>query len=164
MIIGLLLKIEDCLTRGQDSRNLLYWKKSLQNDRCGPGIFGQKLGQKLWKPLRKKKNRNGAIETPKLENARTLKGIYSIDPNDEEYKHIIKNARNKLEIPMADPMPCRRSESSRVTRAVNLKRAKASEKIQKMKFDCNVEAHESKRPRMDSVKKKNHEDHKAGKG
>ena len=56
-----------------------------------------------------------------------------------------------------------RAESSRVTGAVNLKRAKASEKFQKMKFDCIVEAHESKRPRMESVKKRNHEDHIVGK-
>ena len=63
---------------------------------------------------------------------------------------------------MADPMPCRRSESSRVTRAVNLKRAQPSEKIQKTKFDCIVEAHESTRPRMESVTRKNHEDHIAG--
>ena len=47
---------------------------------------------------------------------------------------------------------------------MNLKRAKASEKFQKVKFDCIVEAHESKRPRMESVKKRNHEDHIVGKG
>ena len=33
---------------------------------------------------------------PKLEHARKLRGIYSIDPSDEEYKDIIKNAKRKL--------------------------------------------------------------------
>ena len=113
---------------------------------------------------RRKKNRNEQSRSQKLVNASNLSGIYSIDPNDDEYNHIIKNARKKLETPMADPMPCRRAQSSSVTGAVNLKRAKASEKFQKMKFDCIVEVHESKRPRMESVKKRNHEDHIVGKG
>ena len=46
-------------------------------------------------------------------NASNLKGIYSIDPNDEEYKHIIKNARKKLVIAMADPMLCRKLKGNR---------------------------------------------------
>ena len=63
----MLMKIEDCLIRGQDSRNSLYWKRRLQKDTCGRGgdcqkfkqlldqiIFGQKLGQKLWNPSEKK--------------------------------------------------------------------------------------------------------------
>ena len=116
------------------------------------------------KAAQKKEQQEWAIEKPKLENARNLKGIHSIDPKDEEYNYIIKNTRKKLEIPMAHPMPCRRSQSSSVTGAVNLKIARAPEKIQKMKFDCIVEAHESKRPRMESVKKRNHEDHIVGKG
>ena len=33
-----------------------------------------------------------------------LKCIYSVDPNDEEHKHILKNARKKLEMPMVGPM------------------------------------------------------------
>ena len=53
-------------------------------------------------------------------------------------------------------MPCRKSESPSVTGAVNLKRTKASEKNRKTRFNCVVEATESKRPRMESVTKKNH--------
>ena len=34
-----------------------------------------------------------AIENPKLEHARDVRGSYSVDPSDEEYKDIIKNAR-----------------------------------------------------------------------
>ena len=32
-----------------------------------------------------------------LENARKLRGIYFIDPEDKEFKETIKNARKKLE-------------------------------------------------------------------
>ena len=42
-----------------------------------------------------------AIEKPKLDNARRLRGIYFIDAEDKEFKEIIKNARRKLETPMA---------------------------------------------------------------
>ena len=34
-----------------------------------------------------------SIDKPKLDNARRLRGIYFIDPEDMEFKEIIKNAR-----------------------------------------------------------------------
>ena len=37
-------------------------------------------------------------------------------------------------------------------------------RFQKQILNCMVEAHESTRPRMESVTEKNHEDHIAGKG
>ena len=37
-----------------------------------------------------------AIEEPKLENARRLRGIYFIDPEDKEFKGTIWNARRKF--------------------------------------------------------------------
>ena len=40
--------------------------------------------------------------------ARQLRGIYFIDPNDEEYRDTMKNARRKLDIPMAPAIPCKR--------------------------------------------------------
>ena len=49
-----------------------------------------------------------AIEKPKLDNARRLRGIYFIDPEDMEFKEIIETARRKLETPMAPAMPCAR--------------------------------------------------------
>ena len=42
-----------------------------------------------------------------LENERNLRGIYSIDPEDKEFKETIKNARKKLETPIAPAMPCK---------------------------------------------------------
>ena len=56
---------------------------------------------------KRKAKRRWAIEKPKLDNARRLRGIYFIDPYDEEFKDIMKNARRKLEIPMPAAMPCK---------------------------------------------------------
>ena len=40
-------------------------------------------------------------------NARKLRGIYFIDPEDKELKEIIENARKKLETSVAPAMPCK---------------------------------------------------------
>ena len=45
-----------------------------------------------------------------LENARKLRGIYFIDPEDKEFKETIKNARKKLETSVAPAMPCKNYE------------------------------------------------------
>ena len=45
-------------------------------------------------------------EKPKLDNAR--RGIYFVDPDDQDYKVTLKHARRKLEGPMAAAMPCKR--------------------------------------------------------
>ena len=42
-----------------------------------------------------------------LNNARKLRGMYFIDPQDKEFKEIIKNARKKLETSVAPAMPCK---------------------------------------------------------
>ena len=47
-----------------------------------------------------------------LENARKLRGIYFIDPEDKEFKETIKNARKKLETPVALAMPCKIRKNS----------------------------------------------------
>ena len=52
-----------------------------------------------------------AIEKPKLENAKRLRGIFFNDLDDDEFKRILKNARRKLEIPMPAAMPCTTSTS-----------------------------------------------------
>ena len=40
-----------------------------------------------------KEKQNWASEKRKLENDRKLRGIYFIEPEDEEFKEIIKNSR-----------------------------------------------------------------------
>ena len=93
-----------------------------------------------------------------LENARKLRGICFIDPEDKKFKETIKNARKKLETPVAPAMPCKMSKNSQnwVTRG-------KSNEI-KSKLACILEASESSRLRMGESLPNYHEDHIAGKG
>ena len=61
----------------------------------------------ICKTAKLKERQKWAIEKPKLDNARRLPGIYFIEPEDMEFKELIKNARRKLETPMAPAMPCK---------------------------------------------------------
>ena len=68
---------------------------------------------------KRKEKQKWAIEQPKLDNARQLRGIYFIDPADEEVKDVMKNARRKLEVPMPVAMLCKtRREEYRETCSV----------------------------------------------
>ena len=77
------------------------------------------LWPEMWKHMseaaKRKEKQKWAIEKPKLDNARRLRGIYFIDPEDEEFKDIMKNASRKFPMPAA--MPCKTSlcRSSRDT-------------------------------------------------
>ena len=55
----------------------------------------------------KLKEKQVSNEKLHLENARKLRGIYFIDPEDKEFKETIKNARKKLETSVAPAMPCK---------------------------------------------------------
>ena len=48
--------------------------------------------------VKSKAKKKWAIEKPKLDNARQMRGIFFIEPKDEEFKHTMKNARRKLEV------------------------------------------------------------------
>ena len=54
-----------------------------------------------------------SIEKPKLDNARILRGIYFIDPEDKEFRETIRNATKKLETSMAPAMPCKTCKKSK---------------------------------------------------
>ena len=99
-----------------------------------------------------------AIEKPKLDNARRLRGIHFIDPEDKEFKETIKNARRKLETAMAPAMPCETRKKSKNGET----RSKTNDF--KSKFACILEASESTRMSMEESLPKYHEDHIAGKG
>ena len=61
----------------------------------------------MGKNAKLKEKRKWSNEKVHLENARKLRGIYFIDPEDKEFKVTIKNARKKLETPVAPAMPCK---------------------------------------------------------
>ena len=99
-----------------------------------------------------------SIEKPKLDNARKIRGIYFIDPVEMEFKEIIKNARRKLETPMAPAMPCKTCKKNKHGET----RSKSDDF--QYKFACILEASESTRMRVEESLPKYHEDQIAGKG
>ena len=80
-----------------------------------------------------------------LENARKLREIYFIDPQDTEFKKTIKNACEKLETSVALAMPCQ-----------NMKKI--------VGVTCILEVDESTRMRMENSTPHHHQDHVAGQG
>ena len=72
------------------------------------------LWPELWKSMGKhaklKEKQKWSDEKIHLENARKLRGIYFIDPQDKEFKETIKNARKKLETSVAPAMLCKNYE------------------------------------------------------
>ena len=112
----------------------------------------------MGKNAKLKEKQKWAEEKLHLENARKLRGIYFIDPEDKEYKETIKNARKKLETSVAPAMPCKVSTKGKH----GATRGKSNEL--KSKLACILEANESTRMRMGYSQPHNHEDHIAGKG
>ena len=106
---------------------------------------------------KKKAKQKWAIEKPKLDNARQLRGIFFIETNDDEFKLIIKAARRKLEVPMPAAMPCKIpiKSSGETHRNIGKRRTK---------YACVVDADESMRPRLEGAGPKPHQDHTTAKG
>ena len=108
----------------------------------------------MGKHAKLKEKQKWSNEQIHLENARKLRGIYFIDPEDKEFKETIKSARKKLETSFAPAMPCKIEE--------NLWEWWIQQK-KKTKLACVLEADESTRLRMGNSVPNHHEDHIAGK-
>ena len=90
-----------------------------------------------------------------LENARKLRGINVIDPEDKEFKETIKNACKKLETSVAAALPCKIMKKNCGSGGSNKT---------KTRLACILEADESTRMRMGNSIPHHHQDHIAGKG
>ena len=123
-----------------------------------PDHLWPELWTKLGSNAQLKERQKWSHEKPKLYNARRLRGICFNDPADNEFKETIKNARKKLETPMAPAMPCKTNKTCKH----GVTRGKSNEI--KSKLACIFEAIESKRLRMGESLPNHHEDHIAGKG
>ena len=108
----------------------------------------------MGKNAKLKEKQKWSEEKIHLENARKLRGIYFIDPEDKEFKETIKNARKKLETSVAPAMPCKIMKNC----------GSGGSDKNKTKLACILEADESTRMRMGNSIPSNHEDHIAGKG
>ena len=107
-----------------------------------PDHLWPELWTKLGRNAQLKEKQKWSHEKLHLENTRKLRGIYFIDQEDKEFKETIKNARKKLETPMAPAMPCKTSKNSQH----GATRGKSYE--MKPKLACILEASESTRLRM----------------
>ena len=123
-----------------------------------PDHLRPELWIKMGRNAKLKENHKWSDEKPKLDNARRLRGIYFIDPEDKEFKETIKNARKQLEAPMAPAMSCKTSKKCKYGET----RGKTNDF--KSKLACILEASESTRLRMEESPPNHHEDHFEGKG
>ena len=101
---------------------------------------------------RKKSKQRWAIEKPKLDNARQLREIFFIEPNDEEFKLTMKAARRNLEVPMPAATPCKIPIKSSGETHRNIGKRKTT-------YACIVDADESTRPRLEGAGHQPHQDH-----
>ena len=110
------------------------------------------LWPELWKSIGKhaklKEKQKWFNEKLHLENARKLRAMYFIDPEDTELKETIKNARKKLETSVPHAMPCK---------IMKICGSGASNKIN-TKLACILEADESTRLRLGNSIPHHHED------
>ena len=110
----------------------------------------------VWKFMsnaaKKKAKQRWAIEKLKLDNARQLRRIFFVEPNDEEFKLAIKAARRKLELPMPAAMPCKIPMKSSGETHRNIGKRKTN-------YACVVDADESTKPRLEGAGHKPHQDH-----
>ena len=109
----------------------------------------------MGKNAKLKEKQKWSHEKLHLDNARQLRGIYFIDPEDKEFEDTIKNARKKLETSVAPAMPCKILKKNCGSGTSN--------KV-KSKLACILEVSESTRLRMGESLPTHHEDHIAGKG
>ena len=122
-----------------------------------PDHLWPELWTKLGKNAQLKERQKWSHEKPKLDNARRLRGIYFIDPEDKELKETMKYARKRLQTPVAPAMYCKTSKKSKHGET----RGESNEF--KSKIACILEASEPTRLRMEESLPKNDEDHIAGK-
>ena len=101
---------ESCLVHGQVSLNvfLLKEKPPIEYMWSGDRLTRKQLTSrpdhvwpepwiKMGKNAKLKEKQKWSHEKLHLDNARKLRGIYFIDPEDKEFKETFKNARKKLE-------------------------------------------------------------------
>ena len=143
--------------RRETSRRIFLWSGERLTKRQAtsrPDHLWPELWTKLGRNAKLRGEQKWSNEKPQLVNAGRLRGIYFIDLEDKEFKVTIRNARKKLETPVAPATPCKIMKNCG---------SGASNKI-KTKFACILEADESTRMRMGNSIPHHHDDHIAGKG
>ena len=115
------------------------WRLTRKQLTSRPDYLWPELWKSMGNRVKLKEKQKWSNEKIHLENARKLRGIFFIDPEDKEFKETIKNARKKLETSVAPAaVPCKIMKNGE---------SDTSNKI-KTKLACILEADESTRMRM----------------
>ena len=136
---------------------MVRWETYKETKNSRPDVVWPDMWKFMSDATKKKARQRWAIEKPKLDNARQLRRIFFIEPNDEGFKLAMKAARRKLEVPMPAARPCKIPIKSSGETHRNIGRRKT-------KYACVVDADESTRPRLEGAGHKPHQDHIAAKG
>ena len=162
-ITGTLMATENCQMRGQvftrfivlienplDGYTWFVWILTRKQTTSRPNTVWPDLWKHMSDASKRKEKLKWAIEKPKLDNARRLRGIFFIEPDYEEFKRTMKKARRKLEIPMPAAMPSRIQLHQHWETCGTVGQRKT-------RYACIVEADESMRIRMERSQSKNHQ-------
>ena len=96
-----------------DAQNVVRVRLTKRQATPKPDHLWPEFWTKMGRNAKLKEKQKWSNEKPKLDNARRLRGIYFIDPEDTEFKETIKDARKKLETPMAPTVPCKTSKKNK---------------------------------------------------
>ena len=140
---------------GRKTSRRIYVVREEINEKTADIQARSSMARTLGKNAKLKEKQKWSNEKLHLENARKLRGIYFIDPEGEEFKKTIKNARKRLETPIVPAMPCKIMKKNCGSGTSN--------RI-KTRLACILEACESTRLRMGESLPNRHEDHIARKG
>ena len=135
------------------------WRLTKIQGTTRPEKVWPQVWTKIGKAARKREKQEWAIEKPKLDNARRLRVIYFIDPEDGEYKDTIKNASKTLEVPLDAAMPCKKG-----TRETIFFRKLKREVVNPTRFQKPSTHVLRRRQCLESSLPKDHEDRFVGKG
>ena len=145
MVLDRIHKIRS--TNGKATRRIHLVRGETRKQRTSrPDVVWPDMWKLMSDAAKKKAKQRWDIEKPKLDNARQLRGIFFIEPNDEEFKLTMKSARRKLDAPMPAAMPCKIQIKSSGETHRNIGKRKT-------KYACVVDADESARhkPHQDNI-------------
>ena len=129
------------------------WRLTRKQLTSRPDHLWPELWKSMGKNAKRKEKQKWSEEKIHLENARTLRGIYFIDPEDTEFKETIQNARKKLETSVAPAVPCKIARNYESGGSGEIR----------TRLACILGADESARMRMGNSIPRHHEDLVTGK-
>ena len=163
------MKIENCQIRGRVSQRFILlnekppdgytWsggRLTRKQTNSRPDNVGQMCGNICLMHQNAKKSKSG-LSGNQSSIMPEDHVVSFIEPEDEDFQDIMKNARKKLEIPMPAAMPCK-------TRGREYRDTCSAPGICTTKYACIVEADVSTLKRLEGTLQEDHEDHIAGQG